>query len=65
MSGKNINFDEKRINISNFYENKKIFKIDGIDVNKILVPQKQPYGTKSQLNTLLGMMIMMLLDHSA
>ena len=65
MSGKNINFDEKRINISNFYENKKIFKIDGIDVNKILVPKKQPYGTKSQLNTLLGMMIMMLLDHSA
>ena len=65
MSGKNISFDEKRINISNFYENKKIFKIDGIDVNKILVPKKQPYGTKSQLNTLLGMMIIMLLDHYA
>ena len=30
MSGKSINFDDKKINKSNFYKNKKIF-------NKILV----------------------------
>ena len=30
------------INISNFYRNKKLFKIDDIDVNKILVSKKEP-----------------------
>ena len=28
MSGKNINFDDKKINGSNFYKNKILFKID-------------------------------------
>ena len=37
MSGKDINK-------SNFYKNKKLFKIDDIDVNKILVSKKEPYG---------------------
>ena len=32
MSGKSINFDDKKINKSNFYKNKNIFKIDYIDV---------------------------------
>ena len=63
MSGKSINFDDRRIKKSHFYKNKKLFKIDDIDVNKILVSKKEAYGTKSQLNALLGMMIMMLLDH--
>ena len=37
MNGKNINFDNKNIKKSNFYnKNKKIFNIDDIDVNKIL-----------------------------
>ena len=35
MSGKNIIFDDNKINKSNFYKNKKLFKIDGIDANKI------------------------------
>ena len=63
MSGKSISFDDRRIKKSHFYKNKKLFKIDDIDVNKILVSKKEAYGTKSQLNALLGMMIMMLLDH--
>ena len=65
MSGKSINFDDQKSNIkkSNFYRNKKIFKINDIDVNKILISKKEPYGTKSQRNTLLSMMIMMLIDH--
>ena len=46
MSGKSINFDEKRINESNFYKNKKLFKIDDIDVNKIVFPKKESYCTK-------------------
>ena len=37
MSGKNINSENKKIKKSDFYKNKKIDKIDDIDVNKILV----------------------------
>ena len=46
MSGSNINFNDKKIKISNFYENKnkKIFNIDGIDADKILVSKKVSYG---------------------
>ena len=36
MSGKSINFDDKKINKSTFYKNKKLFNIHGLDVNKIL-----------------------------
>ena len=47
MSGKNINFDDKKIKKSDFYKNKKINKIDDINVNNILVSKKEPYGTKN------------------
>ena len=30
MTGKNINFDDKNINKSNFHRNKKLFNIDDI-----------------------------------
>ena len=40
MSGKNINFDDKKIKKSDFYKNKKVTKIDNINVNKILVSKK-------------------------
>ena len=46
MSGKTINFDGKSINKSNFYKKKKLFKIEDIDVNKILVSRKESYGKK-------------------
>ena len=46
MSVKNINFNDKKIKKSDFYKNKKIIKIDDIDVNKILVSKKESYGTK-------------------
>ena len=42
MSGKNINFDDKKIKKSDFYKNKKVFQIDNIDVNNILVSKKEP-----------------------
>ena len=41
MSEINIFFDDKKINKSNFYKNKKLSKIDGIDVNKILIFKKR------------------------
>ena len=45
MNGKNINFDNKKMKKSDFYnKNKKIFNIDDIDVNKILVSKKVQYG---------------------
>ena len=63
MNKKNINFDDKKVNKSNFYKNKRLFKIDGIDVNRILVSKENLMVKKAHLNTLLGMMIMMTLDH--
>ena len=49
MSGKNITFDDEKINKSNVYRNKKEFIIDDIDVNKILISKKEPHGKKSSL----------------
>ena len=44
----------KNINKSNFYKNKKVFKIDDIDINKILVSKKESYGTKNSLKYFIG-----------
>ena len=41
--------DDKTIKKGEFYKNKKVFQIDGVDVNKILVFKKEPYGTKNAL----------------
>ena len=49
MSGKSINFDDKKNQKSEFYKNKKVSEIDKIDVNKILVSKEEPYGTKNSL----------------
>ena len=46
MSGKNINFDDKKNQESYFYKTKKVFQIDDIGVNKLLASKKEPYGTK-------------------
>ena len=35
MSGKNINFDDKKNQKSIFYKNKRIYSTDDIDVNNI------------------------------
>ena len=35
------------ISKSNFYRNKELFKIDDIDINKILVSKKESNGKKS------------------
>ena len=54
MSGKSINFGEKRINKYNFYKNKKLFKIEDIYINKLLVSKKESHGTKNSLKYLIG-----------
>ena len=62
------NYDNKTINFfltqyknerkdknkkSNFYENKKLFKIDDI-VDKILASKKEPYGTNKSVKYFIG-----------
>ena len=54
MSGKNINFDDKKIKRSSFYKNKKINNIEDIDVNNIIVSKKEPYGTKDSHKYFIG-----------
>ena len=54
MSGKNINFDDKKIKRSTFYKNKAINNIEDIDVNNILVPKKKPYGNKNSFKYFIG-----------
>ena len=45
MSGYSINFNDKKIKKSDFYnKNKNIFSIYDIDVNKILVSKKEKYS---------------------
>ena len=63
MSDKSINFDDRKINKKNFYKNKKLFKIEDIDINKILVSKKESYGQKNHINTSLDVMMMTSLDH--
>ena len=63
MSGESINFDDKKINKSSFYKNKKSLDLDYIDVNKILASKKNHMVQKIHINTLLDIMMMMLLDH--
>ena len=45
MSGKNIIFNDKKINKSNFQKNKKRSKVNEIDVDKIQVSKKESYDT--------------------
>ena len=49
INGKSINFEDKKINKSNFYKNKKVFNIHDIDIDKILVSRKESYGTNNSL----------------
>ena len=54
MSEKSINFEDKKINKSYFYKNKKLFNIHDLDVNKIFVSKKVSYGTKNSLRYFIG-----------
>ena len=54
MSGKNINFNDKKIKKSIFYKNKAINNIEDIDVNNILVSKKESYGNKNSFKYFIG-----------
>ena len=54
INRKSINFKDKKINKSTFYVNKKLFNIHDLDVNKILVSEKESYGTKNSLKNFVG-----------
>ena len=43
MSEKTINFGDKKINKRDFYNNKKQFNIEDIDINKILISKPETY----------------------
>ena len=46
MSTSSINFNDTKFKKSDFYnKNKKLFNIDHIEVNKILVSKNETYGT--------------------
>ena len=54
MSIKSINCDDKKINKSDFYKKKKLFKIDGIDFKNILVSKRELYGIKRSFKYFIG-----------
>ena len=54
MSRSSINFDNEKIKKSDFYKNKKIFNIDNIGVNKILVSTKETYGKNNSFKYFIG-----------
>ena len=55
MKWKSINFDYKNIKESDFYnKNKKIFNINDIDINKILVSKKEQYGKHNSFKYFIG-----------
>ena len=55
MSGNSIYLDDKKIKKSDFYnKNKKIFNINDIDVNKILVSKKEQYGKYNSFKYFIG-----------
>ena len=55
MNGKSINFNGKKIKKRKVYnKNKKIFNIDNIDVNKILVSKKEQYGKYNSSKYFIG-----------
>ena len=54
LSGKTINFDNKKSEKATFIKTKKINRIDDIHVNNISISQKEPYRTKNSLNYFTG-----------
>ena len=54
MTGENAVFGDKNINISPFNKHKKLIQIDSVNVIKIYVSKKEPYGKKGFLKYILG-----------
>ena len=55
MNRRSIHFDNKNIKRSDFYnKNKKIFNIDDVDANKILVSKKEQYSKHNSFKYFIG-----------
>ena len=54
MSRSSINFNNEKIKKYEFCKNKKVFNIDNIDVNKILVSKKETYGKYNSFKYFIG-----------
>ena len=54
MSRSRINLNDEKIKKSDFYKNKKIFNIDNIDVNKIMVSKKEICGKYNLFQYFIG-----------
>ena len=54
MDRKVIDFGDKKISKKDFYNNKKQFKIKGIDINEILVSEPESYGNKNAKKYIIG-----------
>ena len=55
MNRKSINFENKNIKKSDFYnKNKKIFNVNDIDVNKILISKKEQHDEYNSFKYFFG-----------
>ena len=54
MSGKAINFNDKKVRKKNFYRNKKVYRIEDIDIDNVLVCKKEQYRTKNSFRYFIG-----------
>ena len=54
INEKNIIFGDKKVKKSDFYKKKKVIQIDDVDVHKILVSKKEPYGTNKSTKYFIG-----------
>ena len=54
MSEKTINFGDKIINKKDFYNNKKQFNIEDIDINKILISKPESYDKNNMRKYIIG-----------
>ena len=55
MSTSSVNFNDEKINKSDFYnKDKKIFNLDYIEANKILVSKKEQYGKYNSFKYFIG-----------
>ena len=50
MSEKTINLGDKKINKKDFYNNKKLFNIEDIEINKILISKPEIYENNMRKN---------------
>ena len=54
MSGKNIKFDDKKVEKKWILQKQKSNSIDDFDINKILISKKESYGTNNSFKYFIG-----------